>query len=151
MSAATNAFELDLLELIFNNVDITGIGDAGGLRGSASAGNVYIALFTADPGDAGAVTNEATFTGYARKAVARTAGAWTCADAAGVCTAKNAGAITFDPCTGGSNTVTHFAICKAGTAGVEDLIFVGQLTAQLVVSNGITPEFAATLLSVEAR
>lgn len=151
MSAATNAFELDILKLIFNNTTLANIGDATGLVGSTASGNLYIALFTADPGEAGAVTNEATYTGYARKAVARTSGGWTCADAAGVCTAKNTAAITFDPCTGGSNTITHFAVCKAGTASVQDLIFYGALTASLAVSNGITPEFAIAALSVEAR
>jgi hypothetical protein len=39
----SNTFENDLLQLIFNNVDIADIGDAGGLQNSATAGSLYIA------------------------------------------------------------------------------------------------------------
>ncbi len=42
----SNTFENAQLLLIFNNTDITGIGDAGGLRGSASAGSLYLAAYT---------------------------------------------------------------------------------------------------------
>ena len=49
----SNAFENSLLQLLFNNVDIANIGDAGGLQNSAVAGSFYLALHTADPGEAG--------------------------------------------------------------------------------------------------
>ena len=39
----------DLLKLIFQNLDAANIGDATGLRGSTVAGNMWIALHTADP------------------------------------------------------------------------------------------------------
>lgn len=48
-----NTFENDLLLLIFNNTDAALIGDATGLRGSSTAGSLYVALHTADPGEAG--------------------------------------------------------------------------------------------------
>ena len=68
----SNTFENDLLKLIFNNVDIADIGDAGGLQNSAAAGSLYVALHTADPGEAGnATTNETAYTNYARVAVGR--------------------------------------------------------------------------------
>lgn len=77
MGMLTTQFENDLLGLWLRNTDITGIGDAGGLRGSATAGNVYVSAFTAWPGEAGAQdTNEATYTGYARAVVARSASGW---------------------------------------------------------------------------
>lgn len=139
-----NAFETAIIELIFENADLAAIGDGTGLQGSSTAGSFYIALFTADPGEAGAVTNEADYTGYARKAIARAGGSWTTADGA----TENTAAITFDACTGGTNTVTHFAICKAGSASVEDLIYYAALGSGLAVSNGITPEFAAGALDL---
>ena len=49
----SNTFENDLLQLLFNNVDIADIGDAAGIQNSATAGSLYLALHTADPGEAG--------------------------------------------------------------------------------------------------
>ncbi|MTW08909.1 hypothetical protein GM524_13670, partial [Streptococcus pneumoniae] len=43
----TNTFENDLLLLVFNNTDITLIGDAAGLQNSAAAGSLYVSLHTA--------------------------------------------------------------------------------------------------------
>lgn len=69
-----------VLNLLFNNSDIANIGDATGLRGSSTAGSLYVSLHTSDPGTTGdQTTNEATYTSYARVAVARTAGGWTIA------------------------------------------------------------------------
>ena len=74
----SNTFENDILQLIFNNVDIADIGDAGGLQNSATAGSLYVALHTSDPGEAGnAATNESAYTSYARVAVARSGAGWT--------------------------------------------------------------------------
>lgn len=134
-----DAFETAILELIFENADLADIGDAGGLLGAVTPGSLYIALFTADPADAGAVINECDYTGYARKAVTREGAQWTTVDGA----TENTNPITFDPCTGGSNSATHWAICKAGSASVQDLIYHGDLDSPLAISNGITPEVAA--------
>jgi len=140
-----DAFETDLLELIFENTDITGIGDSGGLRGSVTAGNFYIALFVngAGPSDSAQGT-ECSYTGYARKDVPRNASSWVTASGA----TSNEAAITFAQCTGGSQTAGHFAICKAGTSGVDDAIMWGDLTTPLAISTGITPEFAIGDLDV---
>jgi len=138
-----NTFETDLLELIFNNTTLGGIGDTTGLVGSTAAGSLYIALFTAAPSDSAQGT-ECNYTGYARVAVARTSGGWTVASG----NAQNTAAITFGQCTAGTNTALAFAICKAGTAGVDDAIYWGDLTSSLAISSGITPEFAIGELDV---
>ena len=140
--SATNGFETDLLEHIFQNAAIANVGDASGLPAAATAGSLYVALFTADPGEAGAQTNEADYTGYARVAVARSAAGWTVADN----NVSNAAAVTFGECTAGTNTITHFAILTAATSG--DMLFSGALTASLSVSKGITPEVAIGALDV---
>ena len=49
----SNASETNLLNLLFNNVDWANVGDAAGLQNSAAAGSFYVALHSADPGDAG--------------------------------------------------------------------------------------------------
>lgn len=140
-----DAYETAILQLIFQNANLAGIGDATGLRQSTAAGNFYIALYTAAPTDSAQGT-ECTYTGYARKDILRASGAggWTVSNN----NASNTSAITFAQCTVSSNTAVAFAICKAGTGGVDDAIYWGDLSANLAISPGITPEFAAGDLDV---
>lgn len=134
----SNAWENDLLLLLFNNTAAANIGDASGIQPSAGAGSLYISLHTADPGEAGdQTTNEATYTSYARVAVARSGAGWTVSANA----VSNAGAINFPQATGGSNTITHFAVGTAASGGGK-ILYSGALTSSLAVSNGITPSFA---------
>lgn len=140
----TNAFETDILELIFINSNIADIGDSTGLRGSSTAGSLYIALFTADPTESGTATNECNYTGYSRVAVARSGAQWTVTGD----TATNDNAITFGECTAGSETASHFAICKEGTRAVADLILYAALDSSLAISSGIIPEFIAGAIDV---
>lgn len=145
--SASNAFENDLLLLIYNNTNIANLGDATGVRGSSTAGSLYIALHTADPGEAGnQSTSEATYTGYARVAVARSSSGFTVSGTAPTQVA-NAAAVTFGACTAGSNTVTHFSVGSA-SSGTGEILNSGALTASLAVSAGITPSFAIGQLTV---
>lgn len=133
-----NTFENDLLLLIFNNTNIADVGDATGLRGSSTAGSLYVSLHTADPGETGnQTTNEASFTNYARIAVARSGSGWTVSGNA----VSNTSAVTFAQA-GSSQTITHFAIGVASSS-TGKVLYKGALTASLAVANGITPSFAA--------
>lgn len=141
---ATNAFETALLTLYFNNTDHANVGDAAGIQNSAAAGSFHVSLHTADPGEAGAQnTTEATYTGYARVAVARSAAGWTISGA----NVSNAAAITFGACTAGSDTITHFGI-GSDSSGAGNLFFKGALAASRSISAGITPSFAIGELDV---
>jgi len=144
-SGKGDIFSNDLLLHILENADIATIGDASGVLGSSTAGSVYVSLHTADTGlSAGdQTTNECSYTGYARVAVARTAGAWTTASKA----TENTAEIAFDACTGGSSTATHFAVGTAST-GTGKILYWGALTASLAISSGITPSFAAGALDL---
>ncbi len=141
--SASNVLENALLSLVLENAN-TGlnIGDAVGLRGSTTAGAVYVSLATADPGEAGTqTTSESAYTNYARVSVARSTAGWTVA--AGV--ADNDAAITFPQCGATGSTVTHFGIgSNATTAG--DLYFSG--TSALTVSTNVTPSFAIGALDI---
>lgn len=107
-------------------------------------GNLYISLHTADPGEAGdQTTNEATYTSYARVAVARTSGGWTVSGN----NAVNAAQITFPQATGGSDTITHFGI-GTDLSGVGTLLYKGAWSAGIAVSNGIRPVIDAGEISV---
>ncbi len=139
----TNAAEAALLDLLFLNVDWANIGDAAGLQNSATAGSFYISLHTSDPGESGnQSTNEASYTGYARIAIARTAGGWT----RSVSTISNTALAQFAQCTGGSATVTHFGI-GTDLSGAGNLLLKGALTSSLAISSGIQPQFAAGALT----
>lgn len=140
----SNQWETDLLNHLFKNAAVTLVGDAAGLLGSVLVGSLYVGLHTADPGEAGdQTTSEATYTGYGRIAVARSAAGFTVTNNA----VTNAALVTFAPCTGGSNTITHFSIGTA-LSGAGKLLYSGALTASLNVSNGITPEFAIGALTI---
>ena len=140
----TNTAEAALLDLLFLNTDWANIGDAGGLQNSAAAGSFYVSLHSSDPGEAGnQTTNEISYTGYARVAVARTSGGFTRSGA----TISNTALVQFAQCTGGTATATHFGI-GTDSSGAGNLIFKGALTASLSISNGIQPQFAASALTV---
>lgn len=133
-----------MLLLFFNNTDFALIGDAAGLQNSAVAGSLYVSLHTGDPGEAGSqTTNEATYTSYARVAVARSGAGWTVSGNE----ASNTSAVTFPACTGGTNTITHFGV-GTDSSGAGVLLYKGALTASLAVSSGITPAFAAGALDI---
>jgi hypothetical protein len=119
----TTVFSGDLLLHIFNNSAIANLGDAGGLLPSAAPGSLYVTLHTGDPGAAGdQTTNEATYTGHNRVAVARSGAGWTVA----ANQVSNAALVTFAQCTGGTNTITHFGIGTAA-AGAGILLYSGPL------------------------
>ena len=105
--------------------------------------NLYLALFTADPTENGVFTNEATYTGYARVVMPKSS-AWT----DGGSTFTNATLLQFPQCTGGANTITHFAVCTLSSAG--EVVVSGALNSPLNISSGIQPQFSIGSLSVGA-
>ena len=127
----SNSAENKVLKALLQGTDID-------FRASA---NLYLALFTADPTESGSFTNEATYTGYARVAMAK-ASAWT----DGGSTFTNAGLLQFPQCTGGNNVITHFAVCTLASGG--EVVVSGALNASLNISSGIQPQFSAGSLSV---
>lgn len=133
--SATNAFETDLLELIFQGLTITSVAQ----NAAAPATSLYISLHTADPGETGdQTTSEATYTSYARVSVMRDATGFTVSGSS----ATNFAATLFPTCTGGTNTITHFGIGLDST-GAGTLLLVGSLTTPLIVTNTIAPVFQA--------
>jgi hypothetical protein len=127
-----NTFENDWLKLIFNATAIANIADN---AASSPLTNLQVSLHTADPGETGdQTTSEATYTSYARVAVARTSGGWT-VTANSVSPAAN---IDFPAATGGTNTITHFGVGSA-SSGAGKLLYKGTVTPNISVSNGVTP------------
>jgi len=122
-----NTFENDILEAVFKGTAFPW----------AANTYFYVALHTADPGEAGdQTTNEASYTGYARVQVIRTAAGWTVSGNA----ASNAAIVQFGACTAGSSAVTHASVGTL-TSGVGQILYSGALTSGLAVSTPIAPNF----------
>lgn len=131
----SDSWENALLLLLFTNANFANVGDATGVRGSSTAGNLYFSLHTADPGEAGTqTTSEIAYTSYARVAVARSGAGFTVTGNS-VSPAAN---VSFPAGTGGSGTATHFGIGSA-TSGAGILLYSGAISPTIVCGNGITP------------
>lgn len=138
----SNTSESALLNLLFKNQAWANIGDASGLQPSATAGNFYVRLHSADPGETGTGdTSEISYTGYAPKEVARGAGF----NVSGA-VVSNADTVQFGECTADTATVTHFSVCVGDDAGAA-IVYRGALGATRNISAGITPLFNAGALS----
>lgn len=136
-----NTTENALLALIFNATTFDGIAENDTTSPNT---NLYLALHTADPGEAGnQTTNEATYTSYARIAIARSGAGWTVSGN----TAQNAALAQFPQCTGGTNTITHVSIGLL-SSGAGTILYSGALNASLSVANLIQPQFSAGALTV---
>ncbi len=142
MSAVSDYLENKLTDLI--------------LRGQAftAPANLYVALFTAAPSDAGGGT-EVTGGSYARVAITASLANWSGTQAAGSTVASsgtggassNNGAVTFPAPTAAWGNVTHFGIFDAVSGG--NLLFWGALTTPKTVNNGDpAPSFAAGAIVV---
>lgn len=142
----SDSFENALLLLIFNNTNIANVGDATGLRGSTTAGSLYVSLHTADPGEAGTqTTSETSYTSYARQAVARSSGGWTvtgnsCSPAAN---------IDFPECTGGTATLTYFGVGVASGTTAGMILYSGSLSPSISVATGVIPRVKSTTTITE--
>lgn len=132
----SNTFENELLLHIFNNADIPLIGDATGLRGSVVAGNLYVTLHTADPGEAGSqTTSECAYTGMARVAVPRSSAGFTVTGSS----VSPAATISLPACSGGTETATHWSVGVA-PSGASKILYKGAITPTIPISNGVTPQ-----------
>jgi hypothetical protein len=115
----SNLFENDLLGLIFNGTAISSIADN---TATAPLTNLYVALHTADPGEA------------------RTAGGWTITGNS----VSPVAAIEFGEMSGGTGgTVTHASIGTSST-GTGKILYSGALTPNITVSLGVLPRIKNT-------
>ena len=142
----SNNFENGLTLLVFNNTNCALIGDATGLRGSSTAGSLYVSLHTADPGEAGdQTTNETAYTGYARVAVARSGAGW-------VVTANSvspAAAVDFGECTASpGSAITYFGVGTA-SSGAGLLLYSGAISPTITPAAGVIPRLTTATVCSE--
>lgn len=104
--------------------------------------NLWIALHTADPGEAGtAITSEATYGSYARVVLTRASDFTVSGNQV-----SNANLEQFAQCTSGSNTITYASIVDTAS-GAGTIIVRALLNTPIPVSTGIQPQFAANGLT----
>ena len=128
-----NVYENDWLKLIFNATAIANIADN---AAASPLTSLYASLHTADPGEAGdQTTSEATYTSYARVAVARTSGGWTVTNNS----VSPAAEIAFPAATGGTETATYFGVGRA-SSGATQLDYSGAISPAISISSGVTPK-----------
>lgn len=115
-ASATDYVELKVLDMLFNDPGTTFI-----------SADPYLGLWTTalDDTKTGSATGEANYTGYGRKQIPNTS-----MSAASSGSKTNTVAITFDPCTALSSTVTYWGTCDASTAG--NLLVWGTCTSTLI-------------------
>jgi hypothetical protein len=147
MAGFTNLAEDDFLDLFFTNIDFPNVGDAGGLQQSVGEGSLHTSLHVLDAlTDASTLQtdNEVAYTGYARVASARNVSDWTVASGL----VDNDLLLQYGEMTaGGPDTITDVGIGFA-LAGAGVLQIWGQVTLDLVVNNGVNPQFAAGALDI---
>ena len=128
-----NTFENDWLKLVFNATAIANIADN---AATSPLTNLYVALHTADPGEAGdQTTSECAYTSYARVAVARTSGGWTVT----ANSVSPVATISFPACTGGTETATYVSF-GTDSSGTGKILYSGAVSPSISISTGVTPQ-----------
>lgn len=131
----SNDTENDMLNAVLRGVDPSW----------RSGANRYIALHTADPGEAGtAITSEATYTNYARVLVTAATGF----SAASGGQSQNTALIQFPQCGASGNTITHVSIVTTAS-GAGQILYSGALNSTLSIANLIQPQFNAGALTIQ--
>ena len=135
----SNTFENDYLKLVFWGTAIANIADNAAV---SPLTNIYIALHTGDPGESGVQsTNEISYTGYARVAVARSAAGW--AISGNVVTPVANIAFPNPTAVTGTPVATH---CSIGVAvsGASKILYRGVLNPGIQIIVGKPPTILTT-------
>lgn len=138
----------DALEADVLNTTYRGQLTFAGATVSAQPANRFMALFSADPTDAGTGA-EITLGGITRVAVANAATSWGAPAANGAAMRiSNSATITFPETTGNAGTATHWGFLTAATGGT--LLHHGAMaTSRALTSAGITLSFPAGSVTID--
>lgn len=101
--------------------------------------NVYLALYTAAPSDAGGGTEVANANGYAREAITFSA------PSGGAVT--NSNTMTFTASGGAWGTITHAAILDSGTHGAGNMLMWTDISS-VVIGDGDSVTFSSSDVTV---
>ena len=112
---------------------------------TSPATNLHLSLHTANPGtNDSQTTSEIAYTGYARKAVARSTGFGAAASGVSALAADN----DFGTMTGGAGgTVTHAGLGR-DVSGAGKMLYTGAVSPTIAVANNTIPRLAGTITTV---
>lgn len=128
----SDTFENDLVKLVFNGTAIANLADN---AAASPLTFLYVAMHTADPGEAGnQTTNEVAYTSYARVAVARSSAGFTVTGSS----VSPVSDVNFPTATGGSATATFFSIGTAAS-GAGKILYSGTLSPAITITTGVPP------------
>lgn len=141
----------DVLKHLFQNEAITGIGDASGVLGSATAGSLYLRGCTdAVAANIETLGTECAYTGYTAGgvAIARTTGKWTVSwnDTDNKAELVNVEEELMGERTdaGAAETLKYIELWKNNSSSaIADRLAWAELTTPLSVTQGVQPRFAA--------
>ncbi len=128
----SNTSENAILALIYNATTWANIANN---ATTSPLGSLWLALHTADPGEAGsATTSEAAYGAYARVIVTR--------DNTGFTVSGNTVTLTaakeFPEATSGTDLLTHFSVVTSAS-GAGTVIHRGALSANIQIAAGVRP------------
>lgn len=127
----SNSSETSILEQVFKGT---------ALPWNANT-DLYLSLYTSDPLEAGtAISNEATFGGYARITLSRSADFTVSGNQI-----SNTNLEQFAACSSGSNVITHAAIVTSAS-GAGTIIVRALLNSPITVSSGVQAQFSPSAL-----
>lgn len=128
----SNTAETAVLDYVFKGNAVSWAGNT----------NLWIALHTADPGEAGtAVTSESAYGSYARVSLTRSSDLTVSGNQVTLANLKQ-----FPQCTSGTETITYASIVTTAS-GAGTIIARAALSTSIPVSTGIQPQFAASALT----
>jgi hypothetical protein len=122
-------------KLLYQGTAIANVADN---AASSPVTDLYLALHTASPGDAGTQeTNECAYTDYARVAVARGSGGFTVTDNE----ITLAATVSFPECTGAldDEVATYFSVGTTST-GATEIIDYGPIPTTIIIQDGTIPK-----------
>lgn len=139
----SNGFENAVMLLIFNATTFANVAVN---ATSSPITSIYVALHTADPGEADAqTTSEAAYGAYARVGVTRTSGGW--AVTANV--VNPVAPIQFPTGTSGSGTAGYFSVGR-DASGTGLIFFTGTVSTPFTLGNTFAPQLTtATSISID--
>jgi hypothetical protein len=139
MAGKSDAYEFNFLSMTFAGKAITNICSTGGTT------SIWLALCTADPGDAGSTAAEGGYAQYTRIATDRSTGAtgWavTSGTSAAVATASPNATIGFPQNTSTSTgTFTHVSVYPSSTSIGSAALYSGAISPTINFSQNVTPQ-----------
>ena len=139
-STRTQTFNRAMLALFLNNTNVAGIGDATGLRGSSTAGMLYVGLLTN-------ANVEISYTGYQRQPINRSAAALPITNNVGT----NANQINFVTPPAGTvlQTATKIALYSAQSGGTK--LHQSDMPAPIYIAENHKPIIESGALTITSE